>query len=69
MALMSTADALGRVLDPAPASTWSFIEHETLKVSRNCIGKKLGGGFVFIAGMAESLSFILSVDLNFPWRG
>ena len=50
IALMATADAEGQVIDPAPLNTWAYIENEALKVSRNCLGKKVGGGFVFIAG-------------------
>ncbi|KAL6721702.1 hypothetical protein ACLMJK_000806 [Lecanora helva] len=46
---MATADASGHVIDPAPISTWSHIETQTLKVSRHCIGGKEGGGLVLIA--------------------
>ena len=51
VALMATADSRGEVIDPIPLSTWAFIEHEALKVSRNCLGARLGGGIVLIAGM------------------
>lgn len=47
---MATADKAGEVIDPTPLSTWAFIEHEALKVSKNCLGARQGGGFVLIAG-------------------
>ena len=55
---MATADAKGRVIDPGPVSTWEYVEREALKVSRNCIGAKLGGGFVLIAGMSNNPIFL-----------
>ena len=55
---MATADAKGQVIDPGPASTWEYVEREALKVSRNCIGAKLGGGFVLIAGMSNNYIFV-----------
>lgn len=48
---MATADSRGEVIDPEIVSTWGFIEHNALKVSRQCIGNREGGGFVLIAGM------------------
>jgi hypothetical protein len=56
IALMATANANGKVLDPSPLSTWAFIEREALKVSRNCLGRRQGGGFVFIAGIQQSVA-------------
>ena len=47
---MSTADGQGEVIDPGIVTTWAHIEKETLKVSRNCVGGKEGGGIVLIAG-------------------
>lgn len=51
IALMTTANTMGVVIDPSPLSTWAFIEREASKVSRNCLGGKKGGGFVLIAGL------------------
>lgn len=48
---MATADRAGQVIDASPLSTWAFIEHEALKVTRNCLGMKKGGGFVLVAGL------------------
>lgn len=56
IALMATADLQGLVIDPAPLSTWDHVEREALKVSRNCVGKKEGGGLVIIAGKGSSLA-------------
>lgn len=54
-ALMTTADAAGQVIDPGPASTWAYVESNTLKVLRNCIGREKEGGLVLIAGMPSPL--------------
>lgn len=57
---MSTADAEGLVIEAKIINTWSWIHHEALKVSRNCIGKKLGGGLVLISGIRFSPVFWIS---------
>lgn len=48
-ALMSIATSSGKVIDPEPVSTWSFVERNTLKLSTSCLAAKLGGGVIFIA--------------------
>ena len=48
---MATADQTGHVIDAGIVSTWDFIEGQAVKVSRNCIGAREGGGFILIAGM------------------
>lgn len=57
---MSTADAEGLVIEAKIINTWSWIHREALKVSRNCIGKKLGGGLVLISGIRFSPGFLIS---------
>lgn len=49
---MPIAASLGKVIDPEPVSTWSFVERNVLRLSTNCLAKKLGGGVIFIAGLA-----------------
>ena len=51
---MSIATSSGKVLDAEPVSTWAFVERNALKLSTNCLAKKLGGGVIFIAGLAAS---------------
>lgn len=47
---MSIATSSGRVIDPEPVSTWSFVESNALKLSTRCLAAKFGGGVIFIAG-------------------
>lgn len=54
---MATAAADGRVLDPTPASSWEYVEHSALKLSRNCLGVKNAGGLILIAGTLFVFSF------------
>ncbi len=51
---MPIASQSGKVINPEPVSTWSFVEKNAIKLSANCLVKKLGGGVVFIAGLAAS---------------
>ena len=51
VALMPVATSSGKVLDPEPVSTWSYIERNALRLSTQCLAKKLGGGIIFIAGL------------------
>lgn len=39
----------GRVVDPSPVSSWAFILKNAHKLSTNCLGRRLGGGVIFIA--------------------
>ena len=48
---MPVATGSRKVIDPEPVSTWSFIETKALKLSTNCLAKKLGGGLILIAGL------------------
>lgn len=50
IALMPLAGESGKVIDPEAVSTWSYIESNALRLSTQCLGKKVGGGFIFIAG-------------------
>ena len=51
VALMPVASSSGKVLDPEPVSTWSYIESNALRLSSQCLAKKLGGGFILVAGL------------------
>ncbi|KAL9137139.1 MAG: hypothetical protein Q9175_001651 [Cornicularia normoerica] len=42
VALMSIATSSGRVIDPEPVSTWSFVENNAQRLSTNCLARKLG---------------------------
>lgn len=48
-ALTPIAVSSGKVINAEPVSTWSFIESNALKLSTNCMGRKFGGGVIFIA--------------------
>ena len=51
---MPIATRSGKVINPEPVSTWAFIQKNAIKLSANCLAKKIGGGVVFIAGLAAS---------------
>ena len=50
-ALMPLAMSSGKVLNPESVSTWSFVESNAVRLSANCVARKLGGGVIFIAGL------------------
>ncbi|KAF6238315.1 hypothetical protein HO173_003595 [Letharia columbiana] len=48
-ALMPIAASSRKVIDPEPVSTWSFVERNVLRLSTNCLARKLGGGVILLA--------------------
>ena len=51
VALTSVADPSGHIIDAQPVSTWAFIESRANRLFAACLTRKLGGGFVLIAGL------------------
>ena len=51
VALTSVADPSGHIIDAEPVSTWAFIESRASRLFAACLTRKLGGGFVLIAGL------------------
>ena len=54
VALTSVADPSGHIIDAEPVSTWAFIESRASRLFAACLTRKLGGGFVLIAGLTCS---------------
>lgn len=52
-ALTPLPTASGKVINPEPVSTWSFVESNAHILSTNCPARKLGGGVIFIAGLSS----------------
>ena len=51
--LTPLADSTHQVLDPEPTSTWFYVLDNAHVLSTNCVAKKLGGGVIFIKGLAD----------------
>ena len=53
VALMSVADSSGQIIDAKPVSTWAWIESRANQLLTVCLTRKLGGGFILIAGLTS----------------
>lgn len=49
--LAPLASPSGKIIDPEPVSTWSYVLDNAHTLSTKCLARKLGGGVIFIAGL------------------